>query len=72
MKIFTSNIINKGSISKIYKQIIELNMYMCVCVYIYIKPNNSIKKWAEDLFRHFSKGDIWRANRHRMFSIANY
>ena len=35
MKIFTSNIINKGSISKIYKQIIELNMYMCVCIYIY-------------------------------------
>ena len=68
MKICTNNIINKGSVSKIYKQIIELNVH----IYIYINPNNSIKKWAEDLYRQFSKGDIWRANRHRMFNIANY
>ena len=64
---FSNGATNKGLISKIYKQFIQLNRKKKKT-----QQTKSIKKWKENMNKHFSNEDLQMANRNmnKMLSIT--
>ena len=63
-KIISSEITDKGLITRIHKQLIQLNIR---------GKNSPVKKWEEDINRHFPKEDIqMEKTNEKVLNITNY